>query len=141
MTLFSDFSAKIMFYHRFGLFFALFLGIKQGLCELKTLFLCSESFSFMSMTVTDIYEMMNSKAGAFFEWLQTHPKYGLLFCVGLLVLWLVGLLLRWDWAYHWQFNSKLWFFDDCKPETRRRIKIVLVSLLIILMLIDFFVWK
>ena len=65
-----------MFYHRFGLFFALFLGIKQGLCELKTLFLCSESFSFMSMTVTDIYEMMNSKAGAFFEWLQTHPKYG-----------------------------------------------------------------
>lgn len=90
---------------------------------------------------TDIYEMMNSKAGAFFEWLQTHPKYGLLFCVGLLVLWLVGLLLRWDWAYHWQFNGKLWFFDDCKPETRRRIKIVLVSLLIILMLIDFFVWK
>lgn len=116
-----------MFYHRFGLFFALFLGIKQGLCELKTLFLCSESFSFMSMTVTDIYEMMNSKAGAFFEWLQTHPKYGLLF--------------RWKWACEWQFHGKLWFFDDCKPETRRRIKIVLVSLLIILMLIDFFVWK
>lgn len=36
------------------------------------------------MTVTDIYEAMNSKAEAFFEWLQAHPKYGLLFGVGLL---------------------------------------------------------
>ncbi|WP_347046128.1 Imm17 family immunity protein, partial [Bacteroides ovatus] len=35
----------------------------------------------------------------------------------------------------------LWFFDDCKPETRRRIKIVLVSVLIILILVDFFVWR
>ena len=40
------------------------------------------------MTVTDIYEAMNSKAEAFFEWLQAHPKYGLLFGVGLLALWL-----------------------------------------------------
>lgn len=95
----------------------------------------------ISMTVTDIYEMINSKAGAFFEWLQAHPKYWLLFCVGLLALWLVGLLLRWEWACHWQFNGKLWFFDDCKPETRRRIQIVLVTVLIILILVDFFVWR
>ena len=33
------------------------------------------------MKVTDIYEAMNSKAEAFFEWLQAHPKYGLLFGV------------------------------------------------------------
>ena len=50
------------------------------------------------MTVTDIYEAMNSKAEAFFEWLQAHPKYGLLFGVGLLALWLAGLLFRWKWA-------------------------------------------
>ena len=61
------------------------------------------------MTVTDIYEAMNSKAEAFFEWLQAHPKYGLLFGVGLLALWLAGLLFRWKWACHWQFNSKLWY--------------------------------
>ena len=60
------------------------------------------------MKVTDIYEAMNSKAEAFFEWLQAHPKYGLLFGVGLLALWLAGLL---------------------------------VSVLIILILVDFFVWR
>ena len=80
-----------------------------------------------AMKVTDIYEAMNNKAEAFFEWLQAHPKYGLLF--------------RWKWACEWQFHGKLWFFDDCKPETRRRIKIVLVSVLIILILVDFFVWR
>ena len=84
------------------------------------------------MKVTDIYEAMNSKAEAFFEWLQA---------VGLLSLWLAGLLFRWKWACEWQFHGKLWFFDDCKPETRRRIKIVLVSVLIILILVDFFVWR
>lgn len=95
-----------------------------------------------AMKVTDIYEAMNSKAEAFFEWLQAHPKYGLLFGVGLLALWLAGLLFRWKWACEWQFfHGKLWFFDDCKPETRRRIKIVLVSVLIILILVDFFVWR
>ena len=98
------------------------------------------------MTVADIYEAMNSKAEAFFEWLQAHPKYGLLFGVGLLALWLAGLLFRWKWACHWQFNSKLWLFDDCKPETRRRVQIVLVSVLIILILVGFLcmeitVWK
>ena len=93
------------------------------------------------MTVTDIYEAMNSKAETFFEWLQAHPQYGLLFGVGLLALWLAGLLFRWKWACHWQFNGKLWFFDDCKPETRRRIQIILVTVLIILILVDFFVWR
>ena len=57
------------------------------------------------MKVTDIYEAMNSKAEAFFEWLQAHPKYGLLFGVGLLALWLAGLLFRWKWACEWQFHE------------------------------------
>jgi hypothetical protein len=95
----------------------------------------------ISMTITDIYEAMNGKAESFSEWAQAHPKYGLLFAAALLVLWLAGLLLRWKWACEWQFHGKLWFFDDCKPETRRRIKIVLVSVLIILILVDFFVWR
>lgn len=79
------------------------------------------------MTVTDIYEAMNSMVESFFEWAQSDPKYGLLFAAGLLALWLVGLLLRWKWACHWQFYGKLWMFDDCKPETRRRIQLVLVG--------------
>ena len=79
------------------------------------------------MKVTDIYEAMNSKAEAFFEWLQAHPKYGLLF--------------RWKWACHWQFNSKLWLFDDCKPETRRKVQMVLVGMAIIACLTMFFAWK
>lgn len=41
----------------------------------------------MAMTVTDVYETMNNKAGAFFEWLKAHPEYGLPLGVGLLVLW------------------------------------------------------
>lgn len=49
----------------------------------------------ISMTITDIYEAMNSKAESFFEWAQAHPKYGLLFAAALLALWLAGLLLRW----------------------------------------------
>ena len=84
------------------------------------------------MTVTDIYEAMNSKAEAFFEWLQAHPKYGLLFGVGLLALWLAGLLFRWKWACEWQFHGKLWFFD---------VQIVLCRVLIILILVGFFVWR
>ena len=93
------------------------------------------------MTVTDIYEAMNSKAEAFFEWLQALPNNGLLFGVVLGALWLAGLLVRWKLACHWQFNSKLWLVDDCKPETRRRVQIVLVSVLIILILVGFFVWR
>ncbi len=85
----------------------------------------------ISMTITDIYEAMNGKAESFFEWAQAHPKYGLLFAAGLFVVWLAGLLFRWKWACHWQFNSSLWFFDDCKPETRRKVQMVLVGMAII----------
>lgn len=81
----------------------------------------------MNTTITDLYEAMNSKAESFSEWTQAHPKVGLLFATVLLALWLVGLLLRWEWACRWQFGGKLWMFDGCKPETRRRIQMVLVG--------------
>ncbi len=79
------------------------------------------------MTITGIYDALNDKAESFFEWAQAHPKFGLLFVAALLALWLTGLLFRWKWACQWQFGGKLWFFDDCKPETRRRIQIALVG--------------
>lgn len=93
------------------------------------------------MTVTDIYEAMDSKVGSFFEWMHAHPKYGLLFAAGLLALWLIGLLLRWRWACHWRFHGRLWMFDDCSPETRRKIQIVLVSIAITGCLMMFFAWR
>ena len=37
--------------------------------------------------------------------------------------------------------SKLWFFDDCNPETRRRVQIFLVSTALLADLLMFFVWK
>lgn len=86
------------------------------------------------MNITDIYEAMNGKAESFFEWAQAHPKIGLLFAAGLLALWFVGILLRWKWACHW-------LFDDCKPETRRRIQMVLVGVALIVCLTVFFVWR
>jgi len=95
----------------------------------------------MAMSITDIYEAMSRKAEAFFDWAQAHPKIGLLLATALLALWLVGLLLRWKWACHWQFNSKLWLFDDCKPETRHRVQVVLVGLALIASLLIFFVWR
>ncbi len=45
------------------------------------------------MNITDIYETINSKTESFFEWVQAHPKIGLLFAAGLLALWFVGILL------------------------------------------------
>lgn len=95
----------------------------------------------MAMTNTDIYEAINSKAESFFEWIRANPKYGLLFVAGLLAFWLTGLLLRWKWACHWQFNGKLWLFDGCKPETRRRIQIVLVGVALVACLTMFFAWR
>ena len=77
--------------------------------------------------MTDIYETINRKAEEHFEWAQAHPKYGLLIATALLALWLVGLLLRWKWT----FNSKVCFFDDCKPKTRGRILILLASIALI----------
>lgn len=95
----------------------------------------------MDMAGTDMYEEMNSKAESFFEWAQANPKFGLLFAAVLLAVWFTGLLLRWKWACHWQFNGNLWIFDGCKPETRRRIQIALVGVALAACLTMFFVWK
>lgn len=95
----------------------------------------------MANSITDIYEAVNSMAESHFEWAQAHPKIGLLLAAVLLVLWLMGLLLRWKWACHWQFNSKLWLFDDCKPETRRRIQILLACVALVCCLTTFFTWR
>lgn len=78
--------------------------------------------------MTGIYNTINRKAQEHFECAQAHPKYGMLIAAALRAFWLVALLLRWKWAYHWTFNDKLWFFDDCKPVTRRRTLILLVSI-------------
>lgn len=91
--------------------------------------------------MTDMHESINRKAEEHFEWAQAHPKYGLLIVTALLALWLVGLLQRWKWAYHWTFNGKLWFFDDCKPDTRCRILILFVSIALIGCISLFFIWK
>lgn len=91
--------------------------------------------------ITEICEAVSRKAGEHFERAQSNPKFGLLFVAALLALWLMGLLLRWKWAYHWQFGGKLWFFDDCKPETHRRIQIALVGVALIACLTMFFVWR
>ena len=95
----------------------------------------------MDMTITEIWEAISKMAGNDFEWAQAHPKFGLLFAATLLALWLTGLLLRWKWACEWQYWGKLWLFDDCKPETRRRIQIALVGVALAACLTKFFVWS
>lgn len=89
--------------------------------------------------VTDIYEAISGKAESFFEWAQAHPKYGLLFVTILLAFWLTGVLRQWKWACEWQYHGKLWLFDDCKPETKRRIYIIILSIALIVCLTMFFV--
>lgn len=91
--------------------------------------------------LTEISDAVNDNVELFFEWMRSHPRYALLFVAALLVFWLIGMLLRWKWALHWQNNSKLWLFDDCNPETRRRIQIFLVSIALLADLLMFFVWK
>ncbi|MDE6191557.1 MAG: hypothetical protein K2G47_08045 [Muribaculum sp.] len=91
--------------------------------------------------ITEIWEAVNSKAGEFFEWAQAHPKFGLLLVAALLLFWLTGLVLRCGWALHWQNNGKMWIFDDCKPETKRRIQIFLVTVALLSDLMLFFLWK
>lgn len=86
-------------------------------------------------------EAENAKAESFFEWAQAHPKFGLLFVAVLLLFWLTGLVLRWGWALHWQNHGKMWIFDDCKPETKRRIQIFLVSGAIACCLVFVCIWK
>ena len=93
----------------------------------------------MDMTITEIWEAISKMAGNHFEWAQAHPKFGLLFAAT--ALWLTGLLLRWKWACEWQYWGKLWLFDDCKPETRRRIQIALVGVALAACLTKFFVWS
>lgn len=106
----------------------------------KKYYFCSQiPCNHIAMTVTDIYEVINGNADRFFECAQANPKFGLLFASMLLAVWFTGLLLRWKWARHWQFGGKLWFFDDCKPETRRRVQIALVSAALIGCLTMFFV--
>ncbi len=84
---------------------------------------------------------MSCKAEAFFDWAQAHPQFAMLIVAALLGLWLLGLLLQWKWACHWQFGGKLWIFDDCKPETRHRVQVVLVELALIASLMLFFLWR
>lgn len=91
--------------------------------------------------ITEIWEAVNRTVGEHFEWVQAHPKFGLLFVAVLLALWLTGLLRRWKWACEWQYHGKLWLFDDCKPETKRRIYIIILSIALIVSLTMFFVWK
>jgi len=95
----------------------------------------------MAMSITGIYEAMSRKAEAFFDWAQAHPPFAMLFVAALLALWLVGLLFRWKWACEWQFHGKLSMFDGCKPETRRRIQIVLVGLALAASLVSFFLCR
>lgn len=119
-----------------------FYSIKGWICGRNLLFLHSESrFMITAMNITDIWVAMNSNAESFSEWVQTHPKIGLLFAAGLLALWFTGILLRWKWACELQFHGKLWMFDDCKPETRRRIQIFVVGLALAGFLAMFFVWR
>lgn len=91
--------------------------------------------------ITDIFQFMSEKAETFFEWAQAHPKFGLLIVAVLLAVWLTGLLFRWKWACHWQNHGKMWIFDDCKPETKRRIQILLVSVAIACCLVLVCIWK
>ena len=83
---------------------------------------------------------MSRKAEAFFECTQAHPQFAMLIVAALLGLWLIGLLFHWKWACHWQFGGKLWIFDDCKPETRRRIQIILVSVALMGSLMFYYLW-
>lgn len=122
-----------------------YIGVFQHkvviVCAKSAIFAIGIKFHHMAMTITGIYETLNGTADRFFGWAQSNPKFGLLLVAALLALWLTGLLLRWKWACHWQFGGKLWLFDDCKPETRRRVQIALVSVALAACLMMFFVWR
>lgn len=99
---------------------------------LESLYLQYKSVIITTLSgIAYIYELVNIKAEAFVERVQSHPNFGLMFAAVLLAVWLTGLLRRWQWACHWQSNSKLWVFDGCKPELRRRIQIVIVMMAMI----------
>lgn len=88
--------------------------------------------------ITEIYETINQKADELFEWSHANPKLGLLIPIALLIMLLVGMIMRWKWALHWNFNSKLWWFDDCSPETRRIIQIIIVTIALVGCCVMFF---
>ena len=90
---------------------------------------------------TAIWEAVNRKTEAFFEWAKAHPQFAFLFVAALLLFWLTGLLLRWKWALHWQNYGKMWIFGDCKPETKRRIQISLITVALLADLMLLSVWK
>lgn len=122
-----------------------YIGVFQHkvviVCAKSAIFAIGIKFHHMAMTITGIYETLNGTADRFFGWAQSNPKFGLLLVAALLALWLTGLLRRWKWVCHWQFGGKLWLFDDCKPETRRRVQIALVGVALAACLTMFFVWK
>ena len=84
--------------------------------------------------ITEIWEAVSRKVGEHFEWAQAHPKSAYLFVTILLAFWLTGVLRRWKWACEWQYHGKLWLFDDCKPETKRCLYIVILSIALIVSL-------
>ena len=87
---------------------------------------------------TELFQTLGAKAEAHFEWAQAHPKFGLLIAAALLALWLVGLIRGWKWALHWNFNSRLCFFDDCSASARRYVQIAIISIAIISCIVLFF---
>lgn len=65
------------------------------------------------------------------EWLCDDKRKYILLLYALLGIWLVGLLRRWKWACEWTRNGKMWIFDTCSEETRRRIQIGLLILALV----------
>lgn len=91
--------------------------------------------------MTEIFEAVNGKAELFLDWMRSHPRCALLFVAVLLSFWLTGMLLRWKWALHWQNYGKMWIFDDCNPEIRRRIGIAVVCIALMADLLLLIVWR
>ncbi len=92
--------------------------------------------------ITEIWEAVNSKAGEFFEWAQANPKISHLLGVILIAFWLTGCCCGGNGRASGRIGENCGFFDDCKPKTKRRIYIVLLSTILILCLIDlFFLWS
>lgn len=91
--------------------------------------------------LTEISHAINGNAELFFEGMKSHPRYALLFVAALLIFWLIGILRRWKWALQWQNYGRLWLFDECSSETKRRVQIFLISIALLADLLIFLVWK
>ena len=92
------------------------------------------------MKVTDIYEAMNSKAEAFFSGCRLTLNTGCCLVSGCLSLWLARVAVPLEMGMSGSFMESYGSLMIANPETRRRIKMVLVSVLIILILVVF-VWR